>query len=63
MTSLLILIPLSLILLAVACAGFLWAVRNEQFEDLESEGWRVLFDEDSEAANPSSSTEEEESPS
>ena len=44
MTILLVLIPLGLMLLVVAIAAFVWAVRNDQFEDLESEGARILFD-------------------
>ena len=45
MTILLVLIPIGVMLLAVAIAAFVWAVRNDQFEDLESEGARILFDE------------------
>lgn len=44
MTILLVLIPLGLMLLVVAILAFVWAVRNDQFEDLESEGARILFD-------------------
>jgi cbb3-type cytochrome oxidase maturation protein len=44
MTILLMLIPLGLVILAVAVAVFVWAVRNGQFEDLEGEGERILFD-------------------
>jgi cbb3-type cytochrome oxidase maturation protein len=46
MTILLVLIPLGLMLLGVAIAAFAWAVRNDQFEDLEVEAGRILFDED-----------------
>jgi len=45
-TILLVLIPLGCLLLAVAIAAFLWAVRNDQFEDLELEGRRILWDDD-----------------
>jgi len=44
MTILLMLIPLGLVILAIAVALFIWAVRNGQFEDLEGEGERILFD-------------------
>ena len=44
-TILLVLIPIGVLLLGVAIAAFVWAVRNDQFEDLESEGSRILFDE------------------
>ena len=46
MTILLVLIPLGLLLLVAAVAAFAWAVRNGQFEDLEEEGMRILFDDD-----------------
>ncbi|MBK7948962.1 MAG: cbb3-type cytochrome oxidase assembly protein CcoS [Deltaproteobacteria bacterium] len=44
MTILLVLIPLGVVLLAVAIAFFVWAVRNGQFEDLDGEGSRILFE-------------------
>ncbi len=46
MTILLVLIPLGLMLLGIAIAAFAWAVRNDQFEDLDLEASRILFDED-----------------
>ncbi|QJQ96798.1 MULTISPECIES: cbb3-type cytochrome oxidase assembly protein CcoS [Halomonadaceae] len=46
MTILYLLIPLTLILLALAIWAFFWAVRNDQFEDLEGPAHRILFDED-----------------
>ena len=44
MTILLVLIPLGIVLLGLAIALFVWAVRHGQFEDLEGEGARILFD-------------------
>lgn len=44
MRILLVLIPLSLLLLAAAVWAFFWAVRNDQFEDLDSPAWRILSD-------------------
>jgi cbb3-type cytochrome oxidase maturation protein len=41
---LLILIPLSMVLVAAACAAFFWAVDAGQFDDLDSPGWDVLTD-------------------
>jgi cbb3-type cytochrome oxidase maturation protein len=46
MSSLYILVPISLVLLAVAIIGFLWAVERRQFEDLDSPAWRALLDDD-----------------
>ena len=45
MTILFVLIPLSLALLGLAVWGFFWMVANDQFDDLDSAGWRVLVDE------------------
>jgi cbb3-type cytochrome oxidase maturation protein len=41
-----VLIPLALLLLVAAVAAFLWAVRNAQFDDLDSPATRILFDDD-----------------
>lgn len=41
-----VLIPLSIILLAVAGVVFFWAVRSGQFDDMDSPAHRILFDED-----------------
>ena len=49
MAALFFLIPIALLLLALAVAAFVWAVDHEQFEDLDREGARVLFDDDPEA--------------
>jgi cbb3-type cytochrome oxidase maturation protein len=40
------LIPLGLVLLASAIAAFFWAVRNGQFDDLETPARRILMDDD-----------------
>ncbi|MBB3184352.1 cbb3-type cytochrome oxidase maturation protein [Halomonas fontilapidosi] len=46
MSILYLLIPLSLILLGLAVWAFFWAVKHDQFEDLEGPAYRILFDED-----------------
>jgi cbb3-type cytochrome oxidase maturation protein len=46
MNMLYVLIPLALLLLAVAAWALLWAVRSGQFDDLDSQGWSVVLDED-----------------
>ncbi|MCG8313427.1 MAG: cbb3-type cytochrome oxidase assembly protein CcoS [Pseudomonadales bacterium] len=40
------LIPLALLLLITAIGTFLWAAKHGQFEDLDREAHRILFDED-----------------
>ena len=48
MTILYLLIPLGLLLLALAVGAFFWATRAGQFDDLESPAWRVVMDDDRE---------------
>ncbi|AMC99757.1 cbb3-type cytochrome oxidase assembly protein CcoS [Halomonas chromatireducens] len=52
MTILYMLIPLSLILLGLAVWAFFWAVKNDQFEDLEGPAHRILFDDDENDLTP-----------
>ncbi|TNY26961.1 cbb3-type cytochrome oxidase assembly protein CcoS [Fulvimonas soli] len=44
MIILLMLVPLSLVLLAVAIGAFVWAVRKGQFDDLDTPALDVLHD-------------------
>ena len=46
MSILFVMIPLAIVLLVVALGAFLWAVRNRQFDDLDSPATRILFDDD-----------------
>ncbi|SFX23927.1 cbb3-type cytochrome oxidase assembly protein CcoS [Marinospirillum alkaliphilum] len=46
MNILFLLIPLSLLLLALAIWAFFWAVKHDQFEDLDGPAYSILFDED-----------------
>jgi len=50
MDSLYILIPIAVIFVAIAARIFFWAVDNDQFDDLDTEGQRILFDDDKIAA-------------
>lgn len=45
MNALLVLIPISLVLAAFAVGVFFWAVRHDQFEDLETPAIMPLLDE------------------
>ena len=62
MSILVVLIPLGLMLLAVAIVAFVWAVRHDQFEDLEAEAGRILFDEDAPGSQAPRSRREEHAP-
>ena len=46
MIILLLLIPLSVLLLAVAIWAFVWAVRKGQFDDLDTPALDILVDTD-----------------
>ncbi|NVK56729.1 MAG: cbb3-type cytochrome oxidase assembly protein CcoS [Alteromonadaceae bacterium] len=46
MSIIYVLIPLAIIIVAVALGIFFWAVRSNQFEDLERQGYSILFDDD-----------------
>jgi len=41
-----LLIPLALVLVVIIVWVFMWAVRSEQFDDLEGPAHRILMDED-----------------
>ncbi|MCP5424120.1 MAG: cbb3-type cytochrome oxidase assembly protein CcoS [Gammaproteobacteria bacterium] len=46
MKILLLLMPLTLLVLAIAVWGLIWAVRTGQFDDLEGPAHRILMDDD-----------------
>ena len=46
MSILYFLIPLAMLFVVIAGAVFYWAVRNNQFEDLERQGLSILMDEE-----------------
>ena len=45
MSIIYILIPIAMIFVILAFVIFFWAVKNDQFEDLERHGTSILFDE------------------
>jgi len=51
MSSIFFLIPIALLLLGIAVWAFVWAVRNDQFDDLDTPASRILFDDDNEPAD------------
>lgn len=72
MESFYLIIPIALIFCIVAIKAFFWAVDHRQFDDLENEGKRILFDDDdspfsesklSESKLPESKSTEEQSTS
>ena len=56
MEVLVYLVPLALGLGALGLAGFLWSLKNGQFDDLDGAAWRAIADDDPPQA-PKKSTE------
>ncbi len=54
MTSLYLLIPVALLVAAIAWGLFLWAVKSGQYDDVEGPKYRML-DDDDEEDNPGGS--------
>lgn len=46
MSIIFVLIPLAVIIVAIAIGVFFWAVKSNQFDDLERQGYSILFDDD-----------------
>ena len=46
MNVLVILVPVSLSLACLAFGLFVWTMRNEQYDDLEGDAWRILSEDD-----------------
>ena len=42
MSILFIMIPITLLLVAFACAAFFWAVGSGQFDELDAPAWEIL---------------------
>ncbi len=46
MSVLYVVVPLALVIVGVGVAGYLWAVRDGQMDDLETPGLRVVRDDE-----------------
>ena len=46
MSVIYVLIPIAILLTAIGIYLFFWAVKTEQFDDLEKQGMSILFDSD-----------------
>jgi cbb3-type cytochrome oxidase maturation protein len=46
MSIIYVLIPLAIILTAIGIYLFFWAVKSDQFDDLEKQGMSILYDDD-----------------
>ena len=64
MSIIYVLIPVAILLTALGIYIFFWAVKNNQFNDLEKQGMSILFDDDKpKKANNQSLTTAPQSPS
>lgn len=57
MSVIYVLIPLAVIIVGIAIGVFFWAVKTNQFDDLERQGYSILFDDDLKKANKTSQPE------
>ncbi|RUO73007.1 cbb3-type cytochrome oxidase assembly protein CcoS [Idiomarina ramblicola] len=48
------LIPVAIIFVIIAVAIFFWAVRSDQFEDIERQGLNILMDDDDKSSDDES---------
>jgi len=62
MESLYFLVPFALIFIALAIKVLFWAINNGQYDNLDTEAHRILFDE-KKSGTASSISDESESPS
>ena len=53
MSVIYVLIPIAILLTLVGIYIFFWAVKTEQFDDLEKQGMSILFDESQETTTKS----------
>lgn len=51
MSVIYVLIPIAILFVIIGLAVFFWAVRSKQFEDLEKEGFSILFDDNKPQSN------------
>lgn len=51
MSIIYVLIPIAIIFVTIAIIVFFWAVKSNQYDDLDREGVNILFDEDIKKVN------------
>jgi len=48
MEVLVFLVPLAIMLGGIGLAGFLWSLKNGQYDDLDGAAWRAIMDDEPE---------------
>jgi len=62
METIFVLLPLALLIAAIAVAFFIWAARTGQFDDLDTPAIRILFDDDEPRPSPGAAAGDTEVP-
>lgn len=62
METIFVLLPLALLIAAIAVGLFIWAARTGQFDDLDTPAMRILFDDEDEAVRPARNGAEDRRP-
>ncbi|MCG3725584.1 cbb3-type cytochrome oxidase assembly protein CcoS [Vibrio cincinnatiensis] len=62
MDSFFLLVPAAILFTALACAIFIWAVKHDQFEDLERQGHNILFDDEAQKQEETAHSQEGKTP-
>lgn len=58
MDILFLLIPIALVFLIIAIAIFFWAIRDGQYDDMESQGLKIIMDDKQNRSNQSSAKDD-----
>lgn len=56
METIFVLLPLALLIAAIAVGFFIWAARTGQFDDLDTPAVRILFDDEGPRPKPDDAT-------
>jgi cbb3-type cytochrome oxidase maturation protein len=62
MSIIYVLIPIAILLTAIGIYIFFWAVKADQFNDLEKEGMSILFDDEAEKITESNKDDNNNTP-
>lgn len=62
MNIIFVLIPIAILFVIIAGVVFFWAIRSEQFEDLDRQGSNILFDEEEQMTKPQDKQRDDQQP-
>ncbi|AWB67332.1 cbb3-type cytochrome oxidase assembly protein CcoS [Saccharobesus litoralis] len=52
-----VLIPLAIVIVLIAIGVFFWAVKSEQFDDLDRQAYNILFDDENKPNKPATAND------